>query len=167
MKSLLLSGFNFFFLFHFRSINEEAEDSTEVQMPELKPEVQLEPPGGRESNHVAAPPPLSPPSLHQQAPVRQGPASGKSNVPPGEKKAERPVKRKRGWVKGRPRTKFGATPKMDDKKKKENRGEGDDKVIVALLFMNEVICGDYSVHEKCFWRDAAYDGYNCLNVLWS
>ena len=64
-------------------------------MPELKPEVQLEAPGGRETNHVAAPP-LSPPSLHQQAPVSEG------------KKTEKPVKKKRGWVKGRPRTKFGA-----------------------------------------------------------
>jgi hypothetical protein len=105
-------------------------------MPELKPEVQLEPRGGRESGHVAAPP-LSPPSLHQQAPVHRGPAGGKSNIPPGDKKAERPVKRKRGWVKGRPRTKFGATPKTDDKKKKANHAEGDDKVIIVLLFMIE------------------------------
>ncbi|PSN52347.1 hypothetical protein C0J52_18097, partial [Blattella germanica] len=50
------------------SPNEEAEDSTEVPMPELMPEVQLEPPGVRESSNVAAPP-LSPPSLPQQAPV--------------------------------------------------------------------------------------------------
>jgi hypothetical protein len=115
-------------------MSEEAEDSTEVQMPELKPEVQLEPPGGRESNHVAAPP-LSPPSLHQQAPVHRDPASGKSSVAPGDKKAERPVKRKRGWVKGRPRTKFGATPKTDDKKKKEDDGEEDDMVSISLLLL--------------------------------
>lgn len=118
-------------LFHFRSTNEEAEDSAEVQMPELKPEVQLEPPGGRESNHVAAPP-LSPPSLHQQAPV-QGHASGKSNIPPGDRKAERPVKRKRGWVKGRPRTKFGPTPKMDDKKEKGSHGKEGEEVSICLI----------------------------------
>jgi hypothetical protein len=101
-------------------------------MPELKPEVQLEPHGGRESSHVAAPP-LSPPSLHQQTPVHHGHAVGKSSVPLGDRKAERPVKRKRGWVKGRPRTKFGATPKIDDKKKKkkDGQGEGDDEVSIT------------------------------------
>ena len=108
-------------------------------MPELKPEVQLEPHGGRESSHVAAPP-LSPPSLHQQTPVHHGPAVGKSSVPQGDRKAERPVKRKRGWVKGRPRTKFGATPKIDDKKKKEGHGEGDDEVSI-ICSITLTFCG--------------------------
>lgn len=133
-------------------------------MPELKPEIQLEPPGVRESNHVAAPP-LSPPSLHQQSPVHQGPGSGKSNIPP-EDKSERPVKRKRGWVKGRPRTKFGTTPKMDDKKKKENRGEGDDKVIITrLLRVNlsmKILCKS---REKCLSSVVFYEECNCVKVL--
>lgn len=121
-------------------------------MPELKPEVQLEPHGGRESSHVAAPP-LSPPSLHQQTPVHTGPATGKSSVSLRDRKAERPVKRKRGWVKGRPRTKFGATPKIDDKKKKkkkkDGRGEGDDEVSitcsVTLTFLRH--CALHLVYE--------------------
>jgi hypothetical protein len=107
-------------------------------MPELKPEVQLEPPGGRESSHVAAPP-LSPPSLHQQAPVHQDHASGKPSVPPGDRKADRPTKRKRGWVKGRPRSKFGAAPKMDDEKEGESRGKEDEEVNICLMFMNAFI----------------------------
>jgi hypothetical protein len=110
---LLLLNIIFTRFFHFSSTSEEAEDTTEVQMPELKPEVQLEPPGGRDSSHVAAPP-LSPPSLHQQAPVHQDHASGQD-----KKGDNRPLKRKRGWVKGRPRSKFGAAPKMDDEKEEE------------------------------------------------
>nr|CAD7198019.1 unnamed protein product [Timema douglasi] len=80
-----------------KSTNEE--DGSEVQMPELQPEVEVEPPGGRDGNHVA--PPLSPPSLHL------------NQVSTSHRARTRRRKRKRGWVKGRPRTKLPSAAVSD------------------------------------------------------